>query len=275
MAVLAEYLNFFSSWSSKLDIPNFNIDEYIKEPEFEFVDSDPGDDNNYYQSFDFDAFKVNKIEIETKPETIYDLLRSKHNSFYNNLCINYSTFYKMDNNVDAVIRDIKGLFFRNNLFVDDNLKKNIDTLLDSYIVLMKDMFHNEQLDEHIRTNDDFIKIMNKYCMFTPSCIAVNIDIDIDNIMEIKLNTIKDILREFKEKYTIIFNHFTTNTMNMVDDYDNFKDLSIKTITLTIEYAKYLLDLDVYPIHKLLIDMIKTFINPHVFNHDHGKITYVI
>ena len=185
-------------------------------------------------------------------------------------------FYKMNNNVGKVINSIDNLFFKSNMFMDELMRKNVNDLTDKYICMLCGIFDSEILKECLTKNKDIVQLMNNNSLFSPAFIAENMDNPcISEIMNNKFSETREILTVFKNKYETIFNQFKLNIANMHDDYDNFKDLTLKTISLSTEYGNILLKQHIYPINALLTGQIEKFININLFYHSDGKISYII
>lgn len=289
-----------------------------------FFDTDNNSEDNNSENNNFEHNKLNssynwqnytnnsnlnfdQISIPKNKYTIFEFIKELIPDFYDNLEISYRAFYDLNYNVSLTIKDDDEIFFNNNKFLDEDIKKYIDELLKEYIPMFEQLFDDDnhvakflknaiklKANGYFKNNEYnsifFIELVKEYAVFIPSFIGeiyYNKLIELKNTkskdeirqivkqeLENKKNNVKNILKKFRTDILLKAEEYDERKNNVEyhlsygDDFENFETLTNDIIYLVIFYSKKLIKEDVYPIHLLLSDIIKKYIKIDLDNFIH-------
>ena len=292
---------FYKNWTSTLELPsNFDVNQFVSNLSL----SNNNNNNNNDSLLDIFPEEIDGINIPEDKYTIFEYIQKFIPDFYEKIDIDYQEFFNNKYNIAKTIRAHDELFFNKNKLIDDDIKQYIDDLYKEYIQIFEQLFDDENhVSKFLNNNtngNQFVELVNNYSIFSPLYIAKILfnnllqykDMDkpkneiiniVLHILENDKNNVKKILQDFKKDIIIKFLEYNKRKNDVEyylledgDDIENFKVFTTDIMYLVIFYSRKLIKLDIYPIHKILSNILEKYIHINLDNLTHtGKISYMI
>jgi len=234
-----------------------------------------------------------EITIMEENYTSYEYIKKYMSNFYNNINISYREIYNNNYKLEDIIKN-KNIFF-SNIYIDNNTGiEYINKLNEKYIILLNNIFIDKNLKDLLKEYDNnyFIQICNTFHIFSPSYIAQKYHNNILKYGELNkdmlreeltnlINDIKVLISKFKNELILIIEEYN-NKKNDVKlilenrnyDYILFEDYILDMTYLILFYCNKLLDYNILPIHKIIVNIFNKYTNINIKNIINIKSKYI-